>query len=114
MATREWRIESPIRHKVRMEHGWITGRVKVVVDEQVVYERPFKAFDLGFRHQFSIDERAFLVTTKVGFFWMEYSLKQVDSDDPAASPVCIFRTGSKWIGDALLVGTAWLLARPCS
>lgn len=109
MAIREWRIESPIPHDVRMEHDWISGRVKLTVDEQLVYERPFKAFDLGFRHQFSIDERTFVVTTIVGFFWMAYSLKQAESDETAASPVWIFQTGSKWIGDALLVGTAWFL-----
>jgi hypothetical protein len=111
MAVREWRIESPIPHEVIMEHGWISGRVRVFVDGKLGYERPRKVVDCGFAFQFSIDDHMFVVSALPSITkCFSYSLRQLERTDQIVDLVPIVLTRSEWIRDTGFYCGAWLAA----
>lgn len=93
MAIREWPIESPIRRDVRLEHGFVSGRVKLFVDEQLVFERPMTILDFGFRHQFSIDDTTHIVVCRPRGVGFSYSLDQIELAEWGIKGVFFNRSG---------------------
>ena len=55
MATREWTIETPVRHDIRLEHGYVSGRARLYVDDNLVFERPTTIVDYGFEQELLVD-----------------------------------------------------------
>lgn len=55
MATREWTVETPVRHDIRLEHAYVSGHAALYVDETLVFERPTTIVDYGFEHEFVVD-----------------------------------------------------------
>jgi hypothetical protein len=53
--TREWTIDSPIRHTVRFTYSRLSGRGLLSVDGIVVFERCSPLCDLGATHEVEID-----------------------------------------------------------
>jgi|GEM_PF-4062005 hypothetical protein len=76
MTIREWNIETPIRHDLRLEHGWGSGSVKLFVDEKVVYERPVTLIDYGFQHEIILDGTAYVVSVRPRNFGFIYSFER--------------------------------------
>ena len=55
MASRVWRIEEPSPHVVRVEHGYWSGRVKIWLDGELIYQRDFTLVDYGLDYGFEVD-----------------------------------------------------------
>lgn len=110
MAVREWRIETPYRHDVRLEHGWWSGRVKIFLDERLVYERPTTLLDPGFQRQVIVDNSAYVVSARNGIFGFAYSFDQSEAAEPLAVPVESRKEIPEWLLAALLFPFAvlWL------
>ena len=73
---KEWHIELPAPHTVRVEHSWITGRVLLFLDDQEVFRRPRKFWDVGCKHPFACDGARGLLRVFCGY-WLgmfEYQL----------------------------------------
>lgn len=101
MAIREWRTESPVPHDVRLEHRWISGRAKIFVDENLVYERPRTIVDYGFRHEFLIDGKPHYVTVRPRGVFFKYSFGEIEQIERSSPESTITPTKSdrnlKWI-----------------
>ena len=86
MTVREWHIDSPKRHDLRLEHGWGSGAAKLVVDEKVVYERPATLIDHGFRNEIVLDDTAYVVSVRPRNFGFIYSFSRSESATPPVPP----------------------------
>jgi hypothetical protein len=55
VATREWRIEGPAPHVIRLKHGYWTGRAAIWLDGALIYRRGVTLADFGLEHRFEVD-----------------------------------------------------------
>lgn len=56
-ASHTWTIAIPTEHTVQVQHATHSGRVRILVDSQLVFEQsgPEALWDSGFDHQFTLD-----------------------------------------------------------
>ena len=88
MAIREWTIETPERHYVRLEHSFWSGRAKIFVDEKLVFERPTTISDHGFQHQVLIDGIPCIVKVTTNGITFSYSFVENESlPEPDPKPI---------------------------
>lgn len=88
MAIREWTIETPKRHYVRLEHSFWSGRAKIFVDEKLVFERPTKISDHGFQHQVLLDGIPCIVKVTTNGITFSYSFVENESlPEPEPKPI---------------------------
>jgi hypothetical protein len=97
MTVQEWRIESPIRRDLRLEHGWLSGRAKLFVDERLVFERPTTIIDKGFRHEIVVDDLQYFVSTRPSGFGFRYSFGRIEPGDVSAIPVKTKKPIRTWV-----------------
>lgn len=55
MTNRIWHIENPAAHTIRLEHGFWSGRARIEMDGEPIFERGGHLIDTGFEHRFKID-----------------------------------------------------------
>ena len=75
MVVREWLIEAPAPHKVRVEHWWVfSGKARVWLDGEMLWERSHKMWDVGFEYRFKLDGVPCLVRVLYRTWTYEYEL----------------------------------------
>jgi hypothetical protein len=86
MTTREWIIETPQHHLIRVEHNYWSGKAFVFVDGVVAFFRPRKLYDLGFQHQVNLDGVPYVVQVRPnhlgGFYEYECFQNATLADNP--------------------------------
>ncbi|QDT97196.1 hypothetical protein V144x_26670 [Gimesia aquarii] len=77
MAYKKWNSNG---HIIELEHGWWSGRAKVIVDGQLEFTRPSPFFlqDFGFAHRFEIDGDLYIVCVICQLFKFQYKLLEND------------------------------------
>ncbi len=57
MATQTWQLENLSAQNVKLEHNfvWFGNRIRIWLDDELVYERKPKVLDLGDEYRFKID-----------------------------------------------------------
>ena len=57
-ARRSWVVATAMAHTVQVQHATHSGRVKITVDGEPVFEQsgPTALWDTGFDHEFTIDD----------------------------------------------------------
>jgi hypothetical protein len=74
MTTREWNIEQPSKHAVRIDHSFWSGRAVIYLDGQDLFRRGIKVWDTGFEHRFKIDGVPCIVRVITRPFHFTYEL----------------------------------------
>jgi len=75
MLVREWLLEKPAAHKVRVEHWRIfSGKARIWLDGQLLWERSFKFWDTGFEYRFTMDNLPCIVRALYRTWEYEYEL----------------------------------------
>jgi hypothetical protein len=80
MARRRWSFrrtttEKSVRHTVELEHGYWSGRRRIVVDDTVIHETGSHLSDGGSVHGFTVDDLVcqLVIDTPTGM-WFRYRL----------------------------------------
>jgi hypothetical protein len=55
MPTREWQIDKPSSHTIRLEHGHYSGRIVVWLDGVEIFRRGVTLWDTGAEHRFKLE-----------------------------------------------------------
>jgi len=75
MVTREWLVETETPHTVRVDHWWIwSGRAHIYVDDELIFERRRKIYDIGLEHRFKLDGLPCIVRILHRILHYEYEL----------------------------------------
>jgi hypothetical protein len=74
MLIRQWQVEKPAAHSVMVEHWRISGKARISVDGNVIYQRDSKLYDTGFEHRFKIDGLPCIVRAMYRTWCYEYEL----------------------------------------
>ncbi len=75
MQVREWNLSKPKSHFVRVEHRWLfSGKASIFVDDQQIYHRSSKFWDVGFEHRFELDGLPCIVRAMYRTWHCEYEL----------------------------------------
>ncbi len=48
-------VETPKSHTVRVKYSQFSGTTYIWVDEELIYERQYRLFDIGLEHRFKLD-----------------------------------------------------------
>ena len=59
MATKNWLVETTTHQNVKVEHDfvWLGNRIRIWIEEELVYERKPKLWDLGDEYRFKIEDK---------------------------------------------------------
>ncbi|HEV3385923.1 MAG TPA: hypothetical protein VG097_13985 [Gemmata sp.] len=75
MIVREWTISKPYPHLVRVEHAHVlSGKAKILVDGEWIYQRGSTLWDMGFEHRFELDGLPCIVRVLYRTWHYEYEL----------------------------------------
>lgn len=76
MVTKKWVVETNTHHNVKIEHGlvWFGNRIRVWIEEELVYERKPKLFDFGDEYRFKIEDKPCIIRILPLTFCFQYEL----------------------------------------
>ena len=76
MVTKKWLVETATAQTIKVEHGfvWFGNRIRISIDDELIYERKPKFVDLGDEHRFKIENQVCIVRIIPRTFDFQYEL----------------------------------------
>ena len=76
MATKKWLVENIISQTIKVEHDfvWFGNRIRIWIEDDLVYERKPKLFDFGAEYRFKIENQPCIVRIIPRIFDYGYEL----------------------------------------
>ena len=76
MAIRTWLVEGKTSQTVKIEHEfvWFGNRIRIWIEDNLIYERKPKLFDLGEEFRFKIEDQPCIVRIIPRTFDFSYEL----------------------------------------